>query len=403
MSRARGSLLAALVILAGCGDDPPGRDGAVSLGLLLSYSGDLAAGSINSERALLLAVEAANQAGGLGGRPITVVANDTGSAATKVASRAHALVDAGVSLFIGPDSNELAVELKPLLADRTVIMPSFATADWLAYKPSSWFVMGASAQRFACELQAQLQADGRHSPLVIADPTGYSSVLGWELVRAYGLPLVQLPTHAFPDAATVDRITSAGADSYVLVAVPHAATALFYGLGAVGALGDPARWYLSPTLHTPALLDTIPRGGLAGARGVATGTAAGGQEFRDRFTARWQDRPMDDAYPFYDAGAVAVLALQRALHREGAIPTGTGLAKHVVAVTSARGVPVRWNELERGLALLRQGQEVAYVGVTGVLEFDLVGQTSTAASVSWWTVGASGFVEVPRTGACTQL
>ena len=30
------------------------------------------------------------------------------------------------------------------------------------------------------------------------------------------------------------------------------------------------------------------------------------------FQARWQDEALDDAFPFYDAGAVAVLGLQRA-------------------------------------------------------------------------------------------
>jgi len=395
---------ACALVLGGClGTDAPPPEDAISLGLLLSYTGNLAANSINSERALLMAVEAVNQAGGPGGRPLQVVSRDTGSAPSKVTPRGQALLDAGVALIIGPDSNELAVELKPLLAERVVILPSFATAHWLSYKPASWFVMGASAGRFACELVSQLQADGRQRSLVISDPAGYSSVLGWELVRTYGMRVVQLPSRGAADSATVDKIIAAKADSFLLLAIPSSATSLLYALRAVGAMDQPARWYLSPTLHTPALLETIPPSLLSGARGVATGTIVGAQEFRARFEARWQDHPLDDAYSFYDAGAIAALALQRALAREGTIPAGTGMVGHIVAVTSARGTPVRWNELERGVALLRQGQEVAYLGVTGALEFDMLGQSTISASVSWWTVDASGFAEIPRTSACHQL
>jgi len=210
---------------------------------------------------------------------------------------------------------------------------------------------------------------------------------------------VVLPTRESAPEMAVQQITSAQADAYVLLALPASASLLLYNLAAVGALKDPARWYLSPTLHTPALLETIPKGMLDGAHGVATGTTAGATEFVQRFTDRWQDRPLDDAYPFYDAAAIAIFALQRALAREGTIPEGTGLARHIIAVTQAGGTPVRWNELGRGLELLRQGNEVGYVGLTGTLEFDASWQT-TAASTSWWTIGPDGFVPVPSNSNC---
>ena len=47
-----------------------------------------------------------------------------------------------------------------------MILPSFATASDSNLKPPTWFVMGAGPARVACELVAQLQADGRRKPLV---------------------------------------------------------------------------------------------------------------------------------------------------------------------------------------------------------------------------------------------
>ena len=167
----------------------------------------------------------------------------------------------------------------------------------------------------------------------------------------------------------------------------------------MGPLQPPAGWYLAPTLHTPAFLENIPKGSLDGARGVATGTIAGANAFRVGFAARWQDAPLDDAYPFYDAGAIAALAMQRAMAREGTIPTGAGLGPHVIAVSRAGGIPVSWDELDRGLALLAEGQEVGYVGLSGLLEFDATGQTLTT-NTNWWTIGPEGFADVASKSDC---
>src|SRR3954447_23202615 len=134
------ALVVPVLALVGCGSSAPDRP--VTVGLLLSYSGNLAANSINSERGLSMAIEAANRAGGISGRPVAVLARDSGSDPSKVTPPARQLVEAGAAILIGPDTPDLAVELKALLAERTLIMPSFATSSNFA-KPHSWFVMGA--------------------------------------------------------------------------------------------------------------------------------------------------------------------------------------------------------------------------------------------------------------------
>jgi Periplasmic binding protein len=393
----RAIFLAAL--LFGCHETASDKPAPLPLGVLLSYSGPLAANSANSERALLMAVEAANRAGGVGSRTIEVIARDTGSDPTKVDRPARELVDAGSALFIGPDTTALAAELKEMLGGQTMILPSFATSDADIYKPHSWFVMGAPPRRVACELHAQLEADGRKAPLVLLDSNGYNSLLGRLLGFEFGAQQVFLPTAEAFDEKAILPILKVPADAYVLATEPRSATSLIYTLAVLGKLGDPRAWYLSPTLHTPAFLDTIPKGMLAGAHGVSTGTVVGSGAFRTRFMERWQDEPLDDAYPFYDAGAIAVLALERALVREGTIPSGTGLSKHIVGVTQAGATLVGWDEIGRGLQLLREGKEICYLGLSGVFEFDITGQTE-AASTKWFTVGARGFEDVVSTSAC---
>jgi ABC-type branched-subunit amino acid transport system substrate-binding protein len=406
LGRAPAALVWLALSTAGCDSPVSLAPEPISVGLLLSYSG-AAAGSINSERALLMALDAANRAGGVGGRPLQLVARDTGSDETVVRVAARELVGAGVAILIGPDTPDLATQLRELLTDRTVMLPSFATASEIMFKPNSWFVMGPPTARVACELVEQLRQDARQKPVVVVNPSnGYNSELTWELVRRHGMPKVTLPADealsrdAFAVIANLQKY-----DAYVLAALPATAAALVYSLNAADATIDPTQWYLSPTLHTNALLETIPRQILQGARGMSPGTAGGAAtDFRSRFQAEWQDEPLDDAYSFYDAGAVVTLALERALLKEGTIPPGTGLVRHIRAVTAAGGQRITWDAIDEGLRLLRGGSEVEYEGLSGVLRFDEFGQTPPgAASTKWWTISQSGFQDLVSTSnACAS-
>jgi len=388
--------LAALALAAGCQADRP--DDALPIGLLLSYSGDLAASSINSERAFLMAVQAANLAGGVAGRPITVLARDTGSDPAKVTQPALELVAAQAAVIVGPDMPDLAVALRIGFSQRTLILPSFTTSS-NDHKPHGWFVMGAGPSTVACELFAQVAGSGAKKPLLLSGTNAYDSDLAFALTGQYGVPEIFLPGEVPSNNKTVQPILDFQADAYILTTAPPAASSLFYTLAALDQLGDPNRWFLSPSLHTPALLENVPRGLLEGARGVSAVQTDISGGFQDSFNRRWQDRPLDNAYPFYDAGAVAVLALQRAVSRTGLLPEGSGLGPHIVAVTNPGGVQVGWDQIGTGLQHLRAGQEVEYIGLTGPLRYDSSGRT-TSASTHWWTIRGHTFEPIPRPASC---
>ena len=388
-------VLAALALaLHGCDEPPAGEE--LGIGLLLSYSGHLAANSVNSERALLMAIEAANAAGGVGGRRVQVLARDTGTVPQLAGVAADELLAADVALIIGPDNTDLTAHLRVPLLDRTVILPSLNTTSDVLWKPPTWFVMGPSTARLACELMAQVRVGGGDKPVVFHNQDGQNNFLSWELGLTYGLTKVVLPSDSNLSKETLKRIlphiTERESGAYILAASPASASALVYALATLDRL-DPDRWYLAPTLHTPAFLESIPKGTFNGAQGVTSGGALGPGEFRVRFASVWQDVPLDDAYAFYDAGAIAVLALQRAFTREGAIPTGTGLTSHIVALTNTGGTRILWNEIGRGLELLRNGEEIEYAGLTGRIEFDEAGHPKHA-STKWWRIGDKGLYDI---------
>jgi ABC-type branched-subunit amino acid transport system substrate-binding protein len=388
-------LAVALLVATGCGQhEPP----AIPIGLLLSYTGVLAANSVNSERALFMAIDAANAAGGVSGATLSVLARDTRSAPAQVSAPTAALMDAGVTLFIGPDTPELVVELKPQLGDHLVLLPSFTTSSIFA-KPDTWFVMGAPPSRIACELQARVQEDGRTQPLVIADPYGYSSLLAYQINQQYSIPWIFLPAREPANPMTVMPILASPSDAYLLATLPNSASALIYTLSALGAVKESSRWYLSPTLHNAALFETIPRGMLVGAHGVAAGPLEGRTAFVDRYRARWADVPLDEAYAFYDAAAVSALALQSGSNPSAALPAGTALVPDIVAVTRPGASEVAWDQIDRGLELLRQGQEITYRGLTGPLAFDTLGQSAVAPTY-WWDVTPAGITDSASRSQC---
>src|SRR5690349_13726281 len=87
------ALVAALSSGWGCG--APAAADFLPIGLLISFTGRQGANGFNSERALLLAVEAANRGGGADGRPFQVLARDTRSDPRKIEAPARELIDAG--------------------------------------------------------------------------------------------------------------------------------------------------------------------------------------------------------------------------------------------------------------------------------------------------------------------
>jgi neutral amino acid transport system substrate-binding protein len=396
-----GLTFAALALTTAPACEQAAQDDPVVIGLLLSYTGGLAANSVNSERALQMVIDAANDAGGIDGRRFEVQARNTRSDPSRVTGPASELIRRGSAVLIGPDYADFLSTLWPILRERTLLLPSLGTAGDIEYKPLSWFVMGPSVWRLGCELMGQARADGRGKVIQIVSPSSFNSSLAYALSNLYQLPKQVLSIDQTSSPATVWPLRDAlmEADGYVLAAAPEAASSLVYALSAIGALKTLKHWYLSPTLHTPAFLASIPKGALDGARGVSSGTVAGAGDFRAHFARRWQEEPLDDAYAFFDSGAVAVLALQRAVRDEGRIPGGTGLSRHVVAVTRAGGIPVEWSEIARGLQLLRDGQEIEYFGLTGQLQFDDAGKTQTV-STKWWGIDGEGFVDLPHSSNC---
>ena len=359
------------------------------MALLLSYTGTFAAASINSERAVILALEEVNRAGGISGRPLRLGAHDI----RDDGNRAAALIDRlsaeqQVAAFIGPDSPNVINNLISSHRHRTLFLPSVAmpARDYLFDTPN-WFTFAPNTWTLACAFKRRLVEMGAKTPLILYNPDSFHTELTLALKMVLGISrgAISIPSRATLTSTAVETVLQEKADALLLMAFPESASSMVSELSfRTTSLGG-SRWFLSPTLHTDRFFQNVPPGPLKGAHGLRPARADGSSAFVDRFRQRWQDDPLTEAYGYYDAGAVVALALELAQRDTGAVPTLTSLGTFVRPVAGPPGIPVAWNELGRGLELVRSGQDIDYQGVSGPLDFNAVGDPGETL-VQWWRV-----------------
>jgi len=401
--------LSALLLLSACldtqADDAVAAD-AIPVALLLSYTGTSAANSINSERAVLMAVEEVNRAGGVSGRPIRLVMNDIQSDASRAMNiSADLLAREKIAAFIGPDSPNVVNQLFFSLRQQTLFLPSVASpARDHIFGAHNWFTFAPNVWTLACAFQRRLDADGIRNPLILFNPDSFHAELAVALTSTLSAPnrAVAIPARATLSSSEVEEVQRREKDALLLIAFPESAASVVSELSFRTRTRTGPPWYLSPTLHTPRFFDNVPPGALEGAQGVGPGRQSG-EAFERLFASRWNDAPLDEAFAFYDAAAVVSLALQEAFVKSGTLPSAETLGGYVRPVAGPPGLPIAWNELGRGLELIRSGQDVDYQGVSGQLDFNELGDPAVTL-LQWWRLEPQGPVSVgaPMASAVTN-
>lgn len=381
---------AALALAASCVGEPPAADpDARPIGALLPFTGGNSASGSNLERSLLLAAERINEAGGVGGRKLRIVARDTHSDPVRGLAAAKELLDeVKAEALLGPESEELAQLLGPELKARQVVQlsggvtsPAFTTLDDgdFCYRtaPSALELGGALAER--------MRADGVRKAVVLHVADAYGLGFSNALVAALsargidaGAPLEIEP--GLTSHGPLIRLAMArNPEAVVMLAYPELAAAIALEWSAVGGT---MRWYLPPSLKHQLFPDNLPPALVEGMVGVAPAVAdeAG---FAQAFGARWHgEAPSTGAYYYFDALALWALAAEATLQATGEL-TPEVLRVQLRRVSSPAGEKVGWNDLARGLELVRAGQDVDYVGASGEVDLNEWGEPAAAASRLW--------------------
>jgi ABC-type branched-subunit amino acid transport system substrate-binding protein len=384
------ALLAVLPLALGCEAAETNDANAITIGLLLPFTGDDSATSSNFEKAALFARDEVNRGGGVKGRPLRIVSADTHSDVVSARRSLDSLIGAGAIVIIGPESAEIAATLKPVLDERqiTFLSPLVGAADDRAVDCATpWFRLAPSARAQGEAIAKQAIAEALDKAAILHSDSAYD----WALRQAFENRFTALggeiafadtlPGDAQSYAGTIAGALTANVDAILLSTSPRTGALLVNEFGVLSPATP--RWFLSPLLKTDLLLQNVAPQTLEGAKGVTAKIFDTSGEFPQAFAHRWSgDQPLEGAFFYYDAVALLAFALERTILVDGQI-----LASAVqTAAFEAAGPPgeaAGWREIPVFLERTRQQADIYYSGLTGPLLFQPCGERRVGAASNW--------------------
>ena len=364
-------VLALLAGLVGCGSSPGGTaadDAApIRVGVLLE-----AAGAGDAAAPVRWAAEVVNRRGGIDGRPLELVVEDTTGGLEEPTRRGAR--EPGSAAVVGPATSDGLVVAAPALtaADKVVVAPGATSADvtrtfgrqghlWRTAPSSDVVVAGAlrTAAVDGARTAALLAPGGRD---------GASLVAGFPLVAAdAGLQAAAVPRYPSSgcDAGT-DAAVVSGAD--VLVAVPPSLDTARCTVLRWRAAGAPGRLVLAGPAADP---DAVAAMGPAG-DGVEVVAPTVTDGFADASAARPDHPPASSAAAAYDALLLVAYGLERSGGAGGAALvealgrlTAPGPAGEPASGTAG------WDDASVATTLraIARGEQPALVGAGGPIAF----------------------------------
>lgn len=388
--------IALLALALGCGPAPtlpPGSFDPIEVGVIAPLTGTLGTDGPGWVNAAELAALEINAAGGpLDGRPIELVVVDDETNPALAAGLAQDLVDRGVVAIVGGAASSVSLEVarvatpagipqisccstSDLLTTFNENIPDDAERYFFRTSPPDSLqsvVVAIAAEDLACTRLAILHLDD-----------GYGEPFGVGIEQAFeargGTVAVRVP---FADErpsymSEVARIRDAAPDCIAVVAFPVSGGTILRDWAALGGTPD-VTWIGTDGVRAPGFVDEVGDPALLdGFYGTSPVTDPATPEYNDfhaRYRAVFGAPPVPFSSNQYDAVALLGLAIARAESTEGAAIRDALV--EVAAPPADRGV-VRAGRLAEGLAEIRKGRDIDYVGASGSTDFDANGNVVT--------------------------
>jgi ABC-type branched-subunit amino acid transport system substrate-binding protein len=338
-----------------------------------------------------MAAERVNEAGGVQGKLIRVVARDTHSEVARSRKSVKELIDEGAVAVIGPESPEIADAIREELnkAEVPLVSPLIGEGEEVALDCASpWYRLAPSARALGESLANQLSAEGFTEIAILYGSGDYNSAFRSAVKAKFesrvlgGTVLIEraLDEDASSYAEEIEDILDADPEAIVLATSAQTGSVVFTEANFLG-VGD-ARWALSPLLKTPLFLQNINTEQAQGSFGIAPKIFDTSAEFPAQFADRWLcDAPLEGAYFYYDALNLLTVAL--GLVEDVEEFSHTEFTDAVVQASSSRGLSIDWDEVEEGLAHLDEGTAVHYSGLTGPILLQECGNRRNGLTSAW--------------------
>ena len=359
------------------------------LASLMPLSGDLASLGPGIALGAALAVEQINAAGGINGQPVQLIEGDSGCDGAVALTSLNDVIAQGAQGVMGAacSGTSLAILDTAIAAEVVMVSPSNTSPQFTKIDKKGFYARTAPSDLLQGDVLASLLVeDGVKTVSIISRADSYGRGLAEATAAAFEAAggtvktIVYHATDASEFTSEVTAVGKGGADAIVGILFPETGCGVLQPAFEQGLLDTP--WYMTDGVKDAGLASLCGLGtALDGFKGTAPGSAAG--EAKDAFEAAYAEVSADGSPTFIFApqayDAVMLMAISAAANGV----TGPEIASGLVAASSGGekciGVAC--------IALAADGVDVDYVGASGEIELNAVGDPTAATYDIWTTEG----------------
>ena len=359
------------------------------LASLMPLSGDLASLGPGIALGAALAVEQINAAGGINGQPVQLIEGDSGCDGAVALTSLNDVIAQGAQGVMGAacSGTSLAILDTAIAAEVVMVSPSNTSPQFTKIDKKGFYARTAPSDLLQGDVLASLLVeDGVQTVSIISRADSYGRGLAEATAAAFEAAggtvktIVYHATDASEFTSEVTAVGKGGADAIVGILFPETGCGVLQPAFEQGLLDTP--WYMTDGVKDAGLASLCGLGtALDGFKGTAPGSAAG--EAKAAFEAAYAEVSADGSPTFIFApqayDAVMLMAISAAANGV----TGPEIASGLVAASSGGekciGVAC--------IALAADGVDVDYVGASGEIELNAVGDPTAATYDIWTTEG----------------
>jgi ABC-type branched-subunit amino acid transport system substrate-binding protein len=361
-------------------------DGTLTIGTLLPETGSLAFLGPPEFAGVTLAVQEINEAGGVNGNDVVQIDSDSGDTSSNIAQQSvDTLLSQDVDAIIGAASSSVSLSVIDKITGAGVVQfsPANTSTAFTDYADKGLYFRTAPSD----VLQGRVLGDA-----VLAD--GYANVAILALQDAYGETLAEQATTAIEDgggtvvyqefydpkatdfSAILDEASSTNPDAVILIGFDETKTIIPQAASRNFGPQDVPYFFVDGNLAS--YDEDFDAGTLAGTKGTLPGAEAT-DDFRDRLQEAYGELT-EFAYAGESYDATILIALAAVAAGDD---SGTAIASQLQAVSTEGTLCTEFAEC---VALLEDGEDIDYDGVSGKIEFDENGDP-TSASIGIYEYG----------------
>lgn len=366
-----------LLALSACSSSSDDTTDAAPLkiGSLLPETGSLAFLGPPEFAGVDLAVADINAAGGVLGQDVEHIRGDSGDTTTETAqTTVDSHLAAGVSAIVGAASSGVSFTVIDKITSAGVVhfSPANTSPDFTNYEDNGMYFRAAPSDTFQGAVLGQLMAsEGAENAVIINMDDAYGNGLAKYAAAAFtgSSTVITYDPAATEFASEVGQAKAANPDAIALIGFAET-TAVVTELIKQGIGPDNVKLYLVDGNLSGSAFADLPTDVMVGVKGTLPGAFA-----PDAFQARLLevDPALTDfsyAAESYDTVTLIALAAQA-----GGATDGDTIAANLQAV-SAGGE--KCDSFATCKALLDEGKDIDYDGVSGPIEFDANGEVTQA-------------------------